>query len=194
MPLDTSTLAQGSMYGQMAGALMSAAGSYYGAKSQRSALDFQADIAAINARFAELGAQQELIRGEQQIGAQTLRAGKLKSRQRAALAANGVDVGEGSAAELLASTDIVKEIDSNTLNANAVRIALGYRMQAVSMQNDALIRRATAEGINPLGSAASTLLTSGGSVAKSWYEWSKVAEPKPSDPLGDYGRTQGWWG
>lgn len=170
MLIDNAALAQGSLYGQMAGAAISAIGSFYSSKSQASSLEFQADIGAINARIAELGAQQELIRGEQQVGALTLRVGKLKSKQRVALAANGVDLGEGSAAELLTSTDLMKEIDSNTLQANAVRSAWGYRTQAVSHQNDALIRRATAEGISPLGSAGSTLLTSAGSVAKSWYD------------------------
>lgn len=155
------------------GALTGALGAYSAAKSQISALQFQADMAGINARIAELGAQSALAQGEKQIGALTLKAGQVKSGQRAAMAANGIDLGVGSAAEVQASTDIMKEIDANTVNANAVRSAWGYRTQGTSYQNDALIKRATADGINPGPAATSSLLGSASSVAQTWYALGK---------------------
>lgn len=50
----------------------------------------QAAVADINARISELGAQSALYQGQQQVGALTLNAGRLKSSQRAAMAANGI--------------------------------------------------------------------------------------------------------
>lgn len=150
-------------------AVTGAVGSYWSAKSAKSQAESQARLSDINARVLELGAQNELISGQKEIAALTLQAGQLKSRQRVALAANGVDLGEGSAAELQASSDLMKEIDMNTVAANAVRSAWGYRSQAVNEQNNALMKRATAAGIRPGNAAMTSLLGSAGSVAASFY-------------------------
>ncbi len=173
MGFTSSQLATASLIGQVGGAASSAIGSYYSAATQKAALKGQAEIVAINARIAELGAQSALNQGQQQVGALTLKAGQLKSSQRAAMAANGVDLGVGNAAEIQASTDIMKEIDANTLTANAVRSAWGYRTQAVNFENEALTKRATAGAISPFGSAAGSLLGSAASVAGSWYSLNK---------------------
>lgn len=159
---------------QIAGATSSAVGSYYSAATNKINLEGQAAIADINARVSELGAQSALDQGQKQVGALTLKSGQLKSSQRAAQAANGIDLGAGSAAEVRASTDIMKEIDANTLTANAVRSAWGYRAEAVNYQNEAIMKRATAGAISPGMAAASSLLGSAGSVASSWYNMSKV--------------------
>ena len=174
MGFNSSQLATASLIGQMGGAATGAIGSYFSAATQKATLQGQAAVADVNARIAELGAQSALYQGQQQVGQLTLQAGHLKSRQRVALAANGVDLGVGSAAEIQASTDIMKEIDANTLTANAVRSAWGYRTQAVNFQNEALTKRATAGAISPFGSAAGSLLGSAGSVAGSWYSLNKV--------------------
>ena len=50
-----------------------------------------------------------------------------------------------------------------------MRTAWGMRTQATNYQNEALAARATAGAINPGMSAASSLLTSAGHVASSWY-------------------------
>lgn len=159
---------------QAAGAADSAIGGYYGAKSQKINLLGGAQMDDINAGLAENSAQQELARGVAQVAAATARAGQIKGAQRAALAANGVDLGDGSAAELLTSTDLQKENDINTITANAVRAAWGQRIQATSLANDALAKRAGMESISPFVAANSSLLGSAGSIASSWYAMSKT--------------------
>ena len=171
MAFAISSVATASLGLQAAGALTGAIGSYYSAKSQKINLQGQAALADVNARIAELGAQSALDQGQRQVGALTMQAGQLKSRQRAALAANGVDLGEGNAAEIQASTDIMKEIDKNTLEANSVRTAWGYRTQGMNYQNEAAMQRATASSISPGMAVASSLLTSAGQVASSWYSF-----------------------
>jgi len=216
----------------IAGAAGSAVSSIYGARSQKSSLQSQANIARINAgvattnadtiesignanadailatgdfnaSIAELGAQSTLEAGQRQIAAQTLKAGQLKGAQRAALAANGVDLGEGSAAEVQVSSDMLKEIDTETLRVNATRTAWGYRAQgmeaqlqselqalntrtqakvqginmrtgAASLETDALLKSASASGISPMAAGFSSLLDSAGSVADSWYRQKTV--------------------
>ena len=173
MGFSSSQLAQASLVTQIGGAATSAVGSYFSAGAQKAALQGQAALADTNARIAEIGAQSTLNQGQQQVANLTLKAGQLKGSQRAAMAANGIDLGEGNAAEVQASTDIMKEIDSNTLTANAVRSAWGYRTQAVNFQNDALMKRAGASSIDPGMAAAGSLLGSAGSVAGSWYSLNK---------------------
>ena len=205
MGIDGSTLAQMSLASQIGGAATSSIGGFFGASTQRANLAGQSAIAEANARIAdanaaitkttantnariaELGAQSVLDQGNKQTAALTLKAGQIKSSQRAALAANGVDLGDGNAAEVQASTDIMKDIDVNTISANAVRSAWGYRTQATNYQNEALsaesngwayradaaTKRASASSISPASSAATSLLGGAGTVASSWAAFKK---------------------
>jgi hypothetical protein len=173
MGFSTGQIASTALTMQIGGAVTSGIGSYMGAKNQKATLGAQAAVADTNARISELGAQGELRRGQGQVASLTLKAGQLKSAQRARLAANGVDLGQGSAAEVQASTDLMKEIDVNTLTANAVQSAWGYRTQGTNFTNEGITRRAAAKGISPLGSAATSLMSSAGQVASSWYSMNK---------------------
>lgn len=192
---------------QIGGALTSAMGSFYAAKGQKSALEAQAHLADTNARIAEMGAQSALLAGEKEVGRVTLRAGQVKSAQRTAMAANGVDLGEGNAAEIQATTDLMKEIDVNQIQANAVRSAWGYRMQGVNYQNEAIIKRGTAGGLSPGTAAFSSLLGSASNVAGSWYMMNKAGmfdggkavaadvtdANRYADPIGALGSSRGWF-
>ena len=170
------TPAQGSLWMQGAGAVSSAVGSFYSAKMTKNQLAFEASMADINARIAELGARSAFEQGQQQVASLTMQAGQLKGRQRASMAANGVDLGEGSAAEVQASTELMKAIDKQTIEANAVKNAWGYRTQGANYQSEALMKRGSASGISPLASGASSLLTSGAQVASSWYSLNKASK------------------
>ena len=178
MGFNASQIATAGLIGQVGGMATSAIGSYFSAATQKATLKGQAAIADTNARIAELGAQSVLLQGQQQVGALSLNAGRLKSAQRAAMAANGIDLGVGSAVELQASTDIMKEIDMATVEANAVRGAFGYRTQAMNFENEAMAKLATAGAISPFGAMSTSLLGSVGSVAQSWYQWNKATEGK----------------
>lgn len=159
---------------QGAGAVTSAFGAYGSAKSQQIGLRGAADIADINAQQSELGAQQELLRGNALVAMSTARAGQVKGSQRVAMAKNGVDLSDGNPAEVLASTDLMKETDTNTITANAVRAAWGYRTQATNFTNEALMKRAGAASISPGMAAATSLLGSSSQVASSWYMMNKA--------------------
>lgn len=173
MGFSSGQLAQAALVGQIGGTVTSAVGSYYSAQSQASSLKFQSDIAGINSRIAELGAQSELMKGERQVGAISMKAGQVKSAQRAAMAANGIALDEGNAVEIQATTDMMKELDMNTATSNAVRSAWGYRTQSTNYQTEAAMKSAMGEGINPFGSAMGSMLGSAGGVASAWYKAKK---------------------
>lgn len=168
------SFAKSAMALQGMGAVTSILGTYNSAVLQKDSLGFQASMADVNARMSEQSAQAELLRGEREYQSSRLRTGLLKSRQRASLAANGVDLGVGSAAEILTSTDVMGEIDANTIQANAIRQAWGYRTQATGYQNEALIRRASAGSINPGMAAMTTLLTEGAKMGASYAQLNRV--------------------
>jgi|SRR6476646_6770033 len=159
----------GGMGMQVGGAITSAIGAYSSAKSRKLQMQGDADIADLNARLSETAAQSELRRGQSAVAAATARAGQVKGSQRAALAANGVDLGDGSAAEVLTSTDIEKESEMNAITADAVASAWGYRVQGTNFSNQARSKRAGADSISPLMAGASSFLGSSGQIASSWY-------------------------
>lgn len=166
----------------IAGAINGAIGSYYAAQNQKYQLDsqassmqFQSSMSQINARQAEFTAQNILLAGERQIGQLTMRAGKIKSATRAAMAANGVVLNEGSAAEVQGTQDLMKEIDTLTINSNTVRAAEAARTQKVNYQNQSLMQGVSANNlttssntISPGLAASTSLLGSAASVANTW--------------------------
>lgn len=154
---------------QGAGAGYSAMGSYFASKAQKAALQGEAAIDEINAGLADLSAKSATLAGQKREQASRLQTASVKGSQRAALAANGVDLGEGSARNILTSTDVVGEIDANTIAAEAVSQAWGYKVQATSLRNDALLKNASAKGISPLASAATSLLGSASQIATNAY-------------------------
>lgn len=167
----------------VAGAIGSIASAYYGAKAQQYQLDsqamslqFQKDIAGINARQAEFTAQSILRAGEQQAGAVTMKYGKAKGSQRAAMAASGGVIGEGSYQAVEATNDLMKEIDVLTINANTVRSSENARTQGQNYKTQAAMygisannASTSASTINPYAAAGTSLLTSATSFASTLY-------------------------
>jgi hypothetical protein len=162
------------------GSYFAAQSQQYQARSQAMSLDFQKNISEINAKGAEFQAENELLAGDRLAAKVTGRAGQAKSTAKATMAANGIQLGEGSAAEAVASSDIMKEVDKFTINANAVRAAGLARLQKTNYENNALMygvsadnMRRSADSISPGVAAFSTFMTAAGSVAKSWYQFNK---------------------
>jgi len=173
---------------QVAGAVSGAVGAYYSikanqyqAESQALALDYQKSISQINARRAEREAQSLLASGQREKGMIGLRYRQAKEAMRTRQAAGGIHGGVGSAAETLASVELAKEIDQLAVTRNAVRAANASRtgrvnelararMAGVSASN----LRSSASAMSPALGGLSSLLGSGGHVARSWYEMGRT--------------------
>lgn len=189
-----------------AGMASSAIGSYSSAKGQQSQMQYQAAMGTLNAAMAESDAsllelnasisdtqaKMAIASGQREEQNLRLKSGQLKGRQRASLAASGVDLGVGSAAKVLATTDYMTEVDAGEIRANAARAAFGYkvqqtnqkfaamsaRTQGVNYQAGSAFASASASGISPMGAVTTSLLGSAGSVAPSVYKT---------------GQGAGWW-
>lgn len=174
----------------MLGAVNSAIGSFYAADSQKNQLKmqaqnqrFQAQMSAINARQAEFGAQQTLLAGRQAIGRYTMAAGQQKASAQASMAARGLQAGVGSTRDVVASMDLIKEMDRLTMNANAVRQAEAMRMQAVNYTTQGVMAGtsannlfATANTISPFSSAFTSSLGSAASIGGTWVQQQRINE------------------
>lgn len=170
-----------------AGAVSGAMGAYSNARSQKAQLEYQAQVAANNARLAEMQAAQVLEVGAAAENAQQLKTAQMFADQRAALAANGVDLGSGSANEILATTKFMGERDVATIRDNALRQAWGYKVNAANSMADANAASASARSINPRSAALNSLLSGSTRVASSWYGLRRagVDFPRGTDYRGD---------
>lgn len=123
--------------------------------------ELEAAVAEGNARILEANAQDALRVGQQQEQQSRLQYANLKGSQRARLAANGLALDEGSALRILTDTDYLSDVDANTLHANAVREAMGYRTQASAMltEADAARIRARTEGLTAKAEALGAKLS-----------------------------------
>lgn len=173
------------------------------------AADNAAKVSANNAEIANWQARDAIRTGESAVGnvmddrsaalaASNNEAATVKSKQKVGFAANGVDIGQGSAADVQTSTDYVRELNNSaitdaanqnaaTIRDNAIKNAWGYRTQGVNYQEtaaaqradanlyrfDARQQRAGASNISPSSAAAVSLLGSAGQVASAWYAGSK---------------------
>lgn len=163
-----------SLGAQAAGVGMSTVGAFMGAKAQQASLRSQARIAEINASIADAAARSTLMASERQEQSIRLRGAQTKASQRAATAANGIDIGVGTPVDIATSTDYITEVDANTAKANGIAAAWGQRIQANNLRREATASRASASGISPLLATATTLVTGAGQVASSWRNLKNV--------------------
>lgn len=108
-----------------------AIGGYITTRAQAHALRAQAAVTEDNAYAAQFGVEQAFRAGEAQLAQIGYKQAQTKAAQRVAYAANGVAIGVGSSAEVMASTDIQAEADKITARQNALAQAWGYRRQRI---------------------------------------------------------------
>jgi hypothetical protein len=137
-------------------ALATGYGAIKNSQAQREQADFQADQDKFNSVQSNLQADDAIARGEIDAQNAGTQARQFKGAQKSAIAASGVAVDSGSAADLLAETDKMSTLDILQIKNNAAREAFGYRSQGANYANQADITRRTGKSV-----AANTLLTGG---------------------------------
>lgn len=150
-------------------ALATAGGTYMQVDGARKSANFQAQVADRNAKMAETQAQDALHRGNLAQQQQRRQTSQTMGAQRAALAARGIDISEGSALSILEDTAYFGQMDEATIKSNSEREAWGFRVQGSNSSANAEALRSQASGMNPLFSAGTSLLGSASSVATRWY-------------------------
>lgn len=159
------------MSGAMAmSAGVSMVGAMNQANAQKATLGYEAAVADNNAKVAEYQAQQALNIGAQQEQNSRLKTAQVFGAQRASLAANGIDLGQGSATDILTTTVHTGEVDALTIRDNAARQAWANRVQAQNDTSNAAATRASASAIDPTYAGLTSLMGSASSFAAANYK------------------------
>jgi hypothetical protein len=141
-------------------AFSTAANIYTQKKAITSQGKYESQVANNNAMFAELQAKDAIDRGDEDTKSYQLQVKKLMGSQRASLAAQGLDLGSGSALDVQADTAMLAALDALTIRNNAFREAWGYKVDALNYRSQAAFAGLTAKA-----RARNTVLTGGMQLA-----------------------------
>ena len=150
------------------GTAMQAWGQYQSAMAQRRAAEMQQRIGRGLAADAETRGAFDVAQHYQQVA-------RAQGTQRAMLAASGVDVGSGSALDILTDTGAFGDLDARIIRSNAERAAYGHRAQAATGTPPA----------SPWMGAGATLLTGAAQAGDYWVK------SRQGGGVGSYGGPQG---
>lgn len=161
----------------LAGAGLGAASAIQSASAQQAQARYAAQQDRTNQTLAGYEADAALQKGELEQKRQQRAAAGLKGAQRASMAARGLDLGEGSPADILTGTDLLSAEDTAIIQTNARRAAWGYRVQGANYAAQAGMYDATAKNTTGAYGAATSLLGGASQVASHWYRFGAAETP-----------------
>ncbi len=144
--------------------VLSAAGTGTQVYGQYQSGRYQSDVMRNNAIIQRRMADDAQRRGENEENRHRMKVAQLKSRQRAQMAAKGLDISQGTPSLILEDTAEMGELDALTIRNNAEREVYGLKTRAQNTESQADVVRQ-----NATMSALGTLMTGGGQVASDWY-------------------------
>lgn len=139
---------------------------YRSAKYNKKILGMQAELSDMQAKAYQTAAEDVLRAGNQQVAAITFQAGQAKATTRVSQGSAGIRVsGSGSAAETLASIQVVTEMQVNQTLANAVAESFGYQRKKTQQKMNSIAVRSAQSSINPWASAIASTLSASAKAA-----------------------------
>jgi hypothetical protein len=184
MMSNASTLAKVGMGLNAFGSLLGASGQAQEGNTAADAYVFQAQIAANNARIARENEAAGLTAAGINEGYKKLESGQLVGAQRAAQAANGIKVDQGSPADVRDSTALVGSLDAALMHFNAAREAYGLESEAGALDQQSDLYRRAASNVKSAGKskALATIIGGAASVFGKWAQYQQ-AFSKPADSM-----------
>ena len=179
-----SALTAASLTTSFAGAYASSIAAKNKAAAQQATLAYEASVAKNNQTIANYQGGLAVQNGQIMAENQQLKTAQTTGDQRAAMAANGIDLGTGSATDVLATTKFMGERDALQIQDNAARQAWAYRTQAQGYGAEAAADTAIGDSISPSTAMATSLIGSASQVANSWYQYNKAAGSSTSSSTG----------
>lgn len=158
----------------IASMVASGVSAYQGSEARKAAGEYDAAVARNNAQVSKWKASDAEDRATTQAMNIGRQVNDTRGKQSAALAANGLDLGFGSAAGSLEKTDYFGLMDQKTAIENGNNEAWGYRQQASNYETQAKWSSSKASAENPFMSAGLSMLGAAGNVAT---KWAKVPQP-----------------
>lgn len=106
-------------------------------KQQQAMYNYQAKVAEENAKIAQKNAATERQTGIEEARLQRIKTLQAVGSQQAAMAANGMDVTQGTSLDIIEDTAAMGELDALQIQTNYERKALSYEQQALNFENEA---------------------------------------------------------
>lgn len=153
--------------------LMGGVGAIQQGNAAAASANYNAKVADMNAKLTETQARDVVERGNMAEQQQRMKTSQILGQQRAAMAANGVDLKFGSPLDTLVDTAAMGELDALTIRANTYREERDVRQQGLNLRGQANMLRAEAKGAKSGGflGAVGTVL-GGGAKAYGNYQQS----------------------
>jgi hypothetical protein len=144
--------------------LLGAAGQVQQAQATAAADKYNAQVQEMNATLSERRARDAVERGQAEEARKRAEVSRILGQQKAAFAANGVDIGFGSPLDTIVDTATMGELDALTIRSNSYREAYDRRIDAVNQRAGASLSRMEAKNATTGGylAAAGTVLTGAG--------------------------------
>lgn len=143
------------------GAAGTMANSYQQSQAIKAQARYQSSMLESNRRLADIQAEDAIKRGKDEALKVKRQTKQIVGAQRAAMAAQGLDLGADDALAIQEETRQLGAEDAQTVKNNAWREAWGYRVQAENYSNQATMTSLAAKN-----EARNTLLTGGLSAAR----------------------------
>ena len=147
--------------------LFGMAGTIQQGQAAAKAQEYNAKVQDINAVMAERRAKDALERGKDEEQRKRQEVAQIQGRQRAAMAAYGLDLSFGSPLDTLVDTAVAGELDALTIRTNAAREAYEHEVDATGKRASAKLSRMSASAASKAGylEAAGTILGGGAKMA-----------------------------
>lgn len=159
--------------GGIAGSAIGAVSSYSQGKQQQAMYNYEAQVAEENAKIAQKNAATERQTGIEEARLQRIKTLQAIGSQKTAMAANGMDVTQGTSLDIIEDTAAMGELDALQIETNYERKALAYEQTANNYSNQANLDVIT--GKNAYKTGKINAVTEGlngvsklGSVASKW--------------------------
>lgn len=158
----------------IAGGVVGGVSSYQQGKAQQAQYNYQAKVNEENAKIAQENANVQRQQGIEEARLQRIKAASTIGSQKTAMAANGVDITQGTAVDVIADTAAIGELDALQTQYNYEMKARGYEAQAGNFQNQAnldIISGKNAYTAGKIGAVQHGLagLQQTGNVASQWF-------------------------
>jgi hypothetical protein len=166
----------------LAGGGISAFGAYEGGQARAASANYQAQVAANNAKIAQWNASMEAASGAAKESAQGMKTAASAGTAKAAQGASGIDVNTGSAANVRQAVAKLGALDALTIRSNTARSVYGYEVAATSDEAQSQLLSAEAKQAGEAGdiSALGTFLSSASSVGSKFASMQTGATPVPT--------------
>ena len=135
--------------------------------------NYEANISELNAELAKQDARNVLEEGSKAITEIYSKATKITASQTAAVADSGFVVGEGTAKDIIKSTNLEAEIDAKIMKENAYKQSWGFEMEALNLKSKARLYRMAGDDAMEAGvmNSKSTILGTSAQFARNAYDY-----------------------